>query len=150
MTVEGLVDAACAAVRTVLPGMGFEPPTIVGKDPVDLDGLSGAFVALTGEDAALQMGLFADEGANEWMARTMLYMEEDEEIDPEDISDALCEMANQIAGGVKRELSKQQLAVMIGLPVFVEGKFNVPNGQQAGVKVKLGDYGVSMFLCHGN
>ena len=62
----------------------------------------------------------------------------------------MCELVNVVGGGVKRELAKAGVNVMIGLPVAVEGKIQIPDGELKTLRFRIGDRAFSMLLCKGS
>jgi hypothetical protein len=66
----------------------------------------GAYLALVAQGEPIQLGLLADPGGCQLLARTLLGMDpDDEELPTSDVSDAMCEIINIVAGGVKRRVS---------------------------------------------
>ncbi len=80
-----------------------------------------AFVSLSSGKVALQIGIGSSKAGLVGLSKAMLMMEPDEELDDEELVDAIGEMANVIAGGVKTRLASSQTGLSIGLPLFVEG-----------------------------
>lgn len=86
----------------------------------------GSFVALTGERTSVQIGLAGSQGHCMLLARAMFCMApEDEDLGDEDLADALGEMVNVLAGGVKIRLTGRVETLNIGLPIVVHGAIDV-------------------------
>jgi len=48
--------------------------------------------------------------------------EDTEPLPPADIADALGEIANMVAGGIKRRMAKHDSSIKLGLPFFLHGR----------------------------
>ena len=81
---------------------------------------AGAHIALIA-DAPIHVGVGTSLASCERLARVMLALAPDDPIEPPDVGDALAEMANMMAGGVKRRLSAAHPGSLpvVGLPVFI-------------------------------
>jgi CheY-specific phosphatase CheX len=84
-------------------------------------------VGLETGEITLQIGIDVDEAGAAKLTRALLMMEEDEEVELEDITDAMGEIANMVAGGVKSRLIAVESSLTIGLPHFVEGETDDSN-----------------------
>lgn len=81
----------------------------------------GAYVGLVAQTEPVQVALLADQSGCQLLAKALLGMEPtDEDLPPADVSDAMCELINIVAGGLKRRVSPG-VAVTLGLPIFVAG-----------------------------
>lgn len=100
---------------------------------------SGAYVALIGEGIALQIGFAARPDTCRSLAGTLLGLD-NAEASPagQDVADAIGEIANMLAGGVKMRLDKHFPALRVGLPLWVEnaGKVRLCSGAaEVGVRM---------------
>lgn len=82
-------------------------------------------IELLGDGPTTQVTLETDEAgfavlAHAFMSNAMGGMEM--ELDEEDIADAVGEVVNQIAGGVKRRMLKYDKTLMLGLPMIIDGR----------------------------
>jgi chemotaxis protein CheX len=99
--------------------------------------LTGCFVALVGEEGSLQVGLASDAAGCQTLAKALFASDDD--LPDTDVSDALGEIANIIAGGVKKRMATVQLPLSLGLPIVMEGHLRITERQQmAQVDVRLG------------
>jgi CheY-specific phosphatase CheX len=81
-----------------------------------------ALVALVAENVSIQLGVGSTAGGCQEIVCSMLGMDPSEEtLDDADISDAMGEIANILAGQVKREMTDRAGNLRLGLPVFVRG-----------------------------
>lgn len=80
-------------------------------------------LARVGDHSRVMLGVVADDLSGPALARALLGMQPDEEIDEADIDDALGEIANMIAGGVKTQVDQ---TLQIGVPA-IEGNIESLN-----------------------
>lgn len=122
---DALAEAAGEVAATVLAGASFEAL----ESPSGSGSGHGAYLSLVTQDQPLQVGLLAEPAGCQALAKALLGMEPaDENLPPGDVSDAMCEIINIVAGGLKRRVS-ERLPITLGLPMFVAGH-PLPNQQQ--------------------
>ena len=147
---KATVDAASEFASTTLD-VPLVPITADGELPLDL---TGCFVALVGDEGSLQIGLASDAEGCQTLAKALFASEDD--LPDEDVGDALGEIANIVAGGVKKRMALVQMALAIGLPIVMEGHLRISERQQlAQADVKLGEVPVRLLIVcgktgHGN
>jgi len=120
---DALVSATNELATTSL---GYEEDTIIStiSDLPDIPMYS--LVALAGDDTTLQIGMAATPEDCMELSRTLLGMEpEDEELSEQDLVDALGEIVNVLAGGVKTRMAHVAASMRIGLPIVLKGTVNV-------------------------
>ncbi len=139
-------EAAAEFASTTLDA-GLEAMDSNSALPLDL---TGCFVALVGEEDSLQIGLASDGAGCQTLAKALFAS--DDELPAEDVSDALGEIANIIAGGVKKRMAAVQLSLAIGLPIVMQGRLRLTERQQIGqVDVKLGEVPARLLVvCNKN
>lgn len=81
----------------------------------------GAYVPILSGDNSLHVGIVSDESGCVSLTRALLGMAPDEDVSPEDVRDAVGEIANMIAGGVKTKVTEKGVSAQIGLPIFIQG-----------------------------
>jgi CheY-specific phosphatase CheX len=109
------------------------------------DNLTGCFVALVGQDESLQVGLASDAAGCQTLARTLFASDDD--LSDSDISDALGEIANILAGGVKKRMSESHGGMVLGLPIVMEGHVRLTERQQmAELDIALGEVPVRLLV----
>ena len=145
---ERWVDAMSASLEELATGMlGFDGSSITGMEDTLPDKIKGAHVAMISMTDSLNIGLFADDEECTALAKALLCMEEDEEISEEDIIDSMGEIANIIAGGVKRRMVDDIPTIKIGLPVFFSGHMAPgKNTDSSVVNVMIGPIAARLFL----
>lgn len=138
---KATVDAAAEFARATLDAE-LEPVDNGSTLPPEL---TGCFVALIGDAGSLQIGLASNPVGCQTLAKA-LFASEDEMPD-EDVSDALGEIANIIAGGVKKRMSALQPPLAIGLPIVMDGHVRLAERQKIlGNDVRLGEVPVRLLI----
>jgi hypothetical protein len=123
---EALTESASELTRTVLGGLGFQA---LGPSEDFVAG-NGAYLGLVAQDEPIQVGILVDAAGCQLLSKALLGMDAaDEDLPPSDVSDAMCEIINILAGGLKRRVSPG-MSVTMGLPIFVSGH-PLPNQQQS-------------------
>jgi hypothetical protein len=107
----------------------------------------GAYVGLVAQEEPIQVGLLADERGCQTLAKSLLGVDPaEEDLAEPDVSDAMCELINIVAGGLKRRVTPR-LSVTMGLPIFVAGRPLANPQQEAGARLlRIGDVQVCVIL----
>jgi chemotaxis protein CheX len=109
------------------------------------ENLTGCFVALVGREENLQIGVASDPEGCQVLARTLFQVED--ELGDTDVNDALGELANILAGGVKTRMSTTQGGISLSLPIVMEGHLRVTDRQQVDqLDVTVNDVPVRLLL----
>jgi Chemotaxis phosphatase CheX len=141
--IEALVAAAGEVSSTVLAGAACEPlDANVGYGTGH-----GAYLGVSTPEEPIQVGLLVAPEDCQILAKALLGMEaEDEDLPSGDVSDAMCEIINMIAGGLKRRVS-EALSMTLGLPMFVAGH-PLPNQHQevSSRSLKIGEVSANLIL----
>ncbi|HVY27761.1 MAG TPA: chemotaxis protein CheX [Polyangiaceae bacterium] len=142
---EALRDAVGEVAATVLGGVPVAAaPAVENLDPASCH---GAYLALVAQEEPIQVALLANAAGCQTLSKLLLGMDAaDEDLPDADVSDAMCEVINIVAGGLKRRVSAE-LKVTLGLPLFVAGPL-MPNQMQQvhGSALSLGDVQVVVLL----
>lgn len=132
--VSAMTDAAIEFGQQMLDAQDAAAGGALSSMP----GSSGAYLALVGDQAAMQLGVVATPTDCATIARALLMMNADEAISQEDIADAINEVINVVAGGVKSRLIDREPGLTLGLPLFVDGQVVATHSVEwAGQTVKL-------------
>ena len=93
----------------------------IKRDKAIPDGAAGAFIPLVGEHgSSVQLGLFSnDEGCSQLARRLLQLGPKDAAPAQEDVVDAMSEIANMVAGNLKRRPQLEAESMSIGLPLFL-------------------------------
>jgi CheY-specific phosphatase CheX len=127
--VEPWVDAAEESMREVsVVALGLEPEPRAKRLATTPPHLSGAYVQLISPLEVVQVGLCADAATLCRLAGALLGGEED--LPPADVADAVGEIVNMFAGGMKRRLVAERPGLQLGLPVFIHGHLEATRRQQ--------------------
>ena len=140
---DALTESTSELTATVLGGWPF---AALGE-VAEFGAGHGAYLGLVAQDEPIQVGILVDGAGCQLLSKSLLGMDPgDEDLPPADVSDAMCEIVNIIAGGLKRRVS-DRMAVTMGLPIFVSGH-PLPNQQQAVLArtLKLGDVSACVLL----
>lgn len=140
---DALTESTSELTATVLGGLPF---AAVG-DTTNFGAGHGAYLGLVAQEEPIQVGILVDSAGCQALAKALLGMEPaDEDLPAPDVSDAMCEVINIIAGGLKRRVSGN-MQVTLGLPIFVSGH-PLPNQQQmvAARQLKIGEVSASVLL----
>lgn len=117
---DALIESVGELASSALQMEGSE---VVERSDVLPTGMSGALIALVNPEVSAHIGFFATEKECEAFSRALLMMEPDEEeLTEEDVTDALGEIINIAAGGVKTKVSDAYPSLTLGLPVCMSGK----------------------------
>jgi hypothetical protein len=140
--------ALLESLKELATGMLFlsEPELIKVTDSIP-PSIKGAQVAMVSMQECLNIGLSSDREGCALLSRSLLGMEPDEELAPEDIQDAMGEIVNIVAGGVKRKLIEEIPTLKIGLPIFFEGKMSPNKGASSKfMEIKIDSVTVKLFI----
>jgi hypothetical protein len=140
---DALADAASEVAATVLAGAAFQAL----ETPLGYGSGHGAYLSLVTPEEPIQVALLAAPADCQVLAKALLGMEAaDEDLPGGDVSDAMCEIINIVAGGLKRRVS-ERMAVTLGLPMFVAGH-PLPNQSQevSSRSLRIADVGVTLVL----
>ena len=141
--VDALVEAASDVAQMAL---GFEGFTVLG--PAEAGGGDGgaAWLAVHGEHA-VHIGIGGQVEDCAALGRALLMLEPEDEIEFDDLIDAVNEIANILGGGVKLRMSERHPSLKLGLPEFIAGPDHVSRQQQShAVAVMLGPIPAQLFV----
>jgi len=140
---DALTESASELTGTVLGGATFE---VLGPC-TDFGGGNGAYLGLVAQEEPIQVGILVDGPGCQSLSKSLLGMDPaDEDLPPSDVSDAMCEIVNIVAGGFKRRVL-DRMPVTMGLPIFVSGH-PLPNQQQTVLarSIKIGGVAANVLL----
>lgn len=111
----------------------------------------GAYIGLTGPDESVQIGLVSRPEGLQALAKAMLGMfPDDEDLPPSDVADAVGEIANIFAGGVKCRMLPRYGSLTLGLPLFIHGYIEPTEKLSIqGVDLQIGDIEASLLVIRG-
>jgi CheY-specific phosphatase CheX len=149
-TVNDWMNAVLAASEELAVSMlGFESADVIQMtEQLPKEG-TAAHIALVGENVAAQVGIVTSAEHCQELARALMGMEEDEEdLQEDEVADAVSEMANIMAGQVKTRMAEANNIVNLGLPIFVRGElsFKEEGTELLAAEAKLGDIPVTFLV----
>jgi CheY-specific phosphatase CheX len=115
---QAAVDVVSSIGTDVLAFESCSQPSIVGE--VGLES-QGAYVPILSGDHSLHVGVVSSEDGCHVLTRALLGMAPDEEVSADDVHDAVGEIANMVAGGVKTKVVSRGVDAQLGLPIFIHG-----------------------------
>lgn len=125
--VPAFINSTLAAFETMafLPTEADESQMTLNDQPrgnvSGTIGISGN-IALTGDELCGNLSLIFPDGIADDIFRSMMMMEPGDEVEPQEVVDAVGELSNMAAGGAKAAMQDIGLHFMISLPSVVTGK----------------------------
>ncbi len=125
VTIEDWLQASIEALRevatTALGFEGLEVGEVRESMPQDV---GGAFIPLSGEHDSAQVGLAGGPDERKLISGALMQMSADEaaELTNSDVADAMGEIVNIAAGGIKQRLQSRLGSLALGLPLFINGQ----------------------------
>lgn len=145
---DWVVAMADASAELAL-SLGIDGVEVVGWHELPPTGLAGAYIPLLAEDQTLQLALLASPGGCADLSRLLLGMAPGDEVAAADIADAVGELVNIVAGGVKQRLQsaiRSSGGLRLGLPVFIHGYVQPTQQLEVSLaEVRLGDVDVHLM-----
>lgn len=128
-------------------GMGHEHLEVVSHGTEIPEDMPGAFIPLLAPEESVQVGLVSSPEGGKAMARLLLQMGPNDELSQSDLTDALGEAANMLAGFVKRNMQDHVASVHLGLPLYVNGHLETTERVRAVVThLKMGDIPLAIIV----
>lgn len=130
------------AAATELISVGSS--TLPEFHPVDARTVAapGAYVSLVGPNSSVRLGIIA---STEDLQRIASIANQGE-IDAEDLQDAACELANVLAGNVRKFLNARAPDLRLGLPMFSSKKPADDRFDVAGCELTLPDARATLLV----
>ncbi|MBN2344226.1 MAG: chemotaxis protein CheX [Deltaproteobacteria bacterium] len=110
---------------------------------------NAAYISVVGEQSAVQIGVGATPENCQILVKALMGMEPDEEdLEPDEMTDAFSEITNILAGQVKTVIGKRsEIKVNLGIPMFIKGELHVPESSEVQVaEAKIGDVPVTFLV----
>jgi CheY-specific phosphatase CheX len=109
--------------------------------------LLGAFVQVVCTEGPVLLGITGTSTSCHGLAKLMLSMSPDDPIEEVDANDAVGELINIAAGGVKTRLAQQLGNIELGLPVFLSGRLRaIGRIAVESIEVKIGPYPCELLV----
>ena len=142
------IDAMTQSIGEVSRDLlGFGESAVIRTTTKIPSDMRGAHIAVVSLRDSLQIGLTAENEDCLKLAGALLGMEPDAGIPQGDVADAVGEIINVVAGGMKRRLIEHDPNLSIGLPIFFQGHLKAPaNIDSLLVEVSLGSVPAKFFM----
>lgn len=143
---DAVVVSSGELATTMLGMNGTELISIQNRLP---DQENAAYISVVGEKSAVQIGVGASPENVQILAKALMGMEPDEEdLAPDEVSDAFSEITNILAGQVKTVIGKKSdIVVNLGIPMFIRGELHVSEASEIKVAfAKMGDVPVTFLV----
>ena len=100
----------------------------------------GAYISLLSEAHSVHLGLSSSPDGCRALARGLLGMRPDQEIQDQEVADGVREVMNIVAGKVKSKMAGKDGVLMMGLPLFLAGgaAHPSPDAEHAEAELQLG------------
>lgn len=141
---EATVSAAAELCQTTL---GTE--LVVAEHGVPLEtGMTGCFVSIFDDVGSVEVGMASDPAGCQSLAQALFAS--DEPLSDADVTDALGEIANMLAGGVKKRMQVNDTPMQLGLPIVMDGRIRPTDRQNLLCSnVQLGDVIAQLVIVSG-
>src|SRR5688572_30473561 len=91
----------------------------------------GAYIALMTDQHSIHLGLNATPEGCRRLARGLLGLRSDQDVEAKDVADSVREVMNIVAGKVKSKMSGKDGALQLGLPMFLEHPRHAGEGTES-------------------
>ena len=147
---DWLAAATDAAGEVAVGLLGVEHLRVGPGGAIHPSGSSGAYVPLFTDGYALHVGLVSSDPGCVSLAAIMLGLGgQTEGPSPEDVADAVGELANMLAGVMKRQFEGRIESCNVGLPVFVRGEVVTEGLDSVVARVGLDDVEAEIVVLRG-
>ena len=135
------IDSLADAVKELATGMlSLEAGDALGVRNELPPQVWGAMISLVGDEESVEVGVLANPEGCQVLARALLCLEPDDELEDGDVMDSLGEIINILAGGVKSRVSDSVQNLRLGLPVRFQGTLSISENQAVTVAdIKVGE-----------
>ncbi len=123
--IDDWLQASIEALREVATtALGLEGLEVGEVREAMPENVGGAFIPLSGENDSAQVGLAGGPDERKLVSGALMQMSPDEaaELTTSDVADAMGEIVNIAAGGIKQRLQPRLGALALGLPLFINGQ----------------------------
>lgn len=128
-----------ATRRTAAASLGYEHCEWMGAREQLPAETCGSYLPVISQENSIQLALVSDDAGCRRLAQALLGMSEGDELSSGDVADAVGEICNIIAGGVKILLHDKDTELKLGLPLFIHGHVqNTVLLESAVAEVKIG------------
>ena len=151
-TLNEWLEAALQATEEVAnTSFGWESSQIEENVSLISVDFSGSYIAMIGEQSILQVGLTTSHENCYSLAQGMLGIDDsDQALTDSDVADAMGELVNILAGGIKARMSHSEPLLKLGLPMVVHGRVELPDRMETTVaKLQFGPVQIFLLILRG-
>jgi CheY-specific phosphatase CheX len=131
--------------------LALGPCAVVASHGDELADDVAALISVVGDDVSYQLGIVGSRTMAEHLTRRLLQLPDDPPLDADEVSDALCEIANIYAGMLKGELATEEAGLRLGLPAFVHGRVeHPPSAHLVTVHARVDEVPVALVAVQGD
>lgn len=142
MTAVPWVDMAIRSLREISQTLGLGACEVLERPLTVRDEKVGAAISLEGEGVEIWLHISAHEGDLIVIARRFLKIAPGANLRMEDATDAMCELSNMLAGGIKAGMRRRVRGLRITLPNYGE----LPKPAPAAMAVIMGLGGCALHV----
>ncbi len=95
----------------------------------------GAYISVVGTEQSVELGVVCTPESQQALAQRFLGAEA--ALEPDEVADAMREIANIVAGGLKTVMIQHDPSLLLGLPLFIDGVHLGANTRTHVAKVNL-------------
>jgi hypothetical protein len=118
--IENWLEAAEQALLEVALGaLGAPDGHVLARAGESPSAMSGAYLQLISDQEVVQLGVCAGDEGLRTLAGALLGISGD--VTAGDLQDAVAEIVNMVAGGLKRRMATADPGLRLGLPMWVQG-----------------------------
>lgn len=118
---QGLVGAMEETSDAFLDGAKMKVLALSKELPPEF---SGAFLQMVAPGDPVLIGLIGPNVSCHELSKILLGMELNEELSDDDMNDAMGELINVAAGGLKKRMGDLSESIQLGLPLFLKGRLS--------------------------
>jgi len=109
--------------------------------------LYGAMISIVGDTESIELAISSTTAVGQRLTKALLMEDGPDDLPESDVVDSLGEIANMIAGGVKKRLAPDRPGLRLGLPLFIDGTVEGKRGaESAATIIRLGDADVHLIV----
>jgi hypothetical protein len=139
-------SASESLVRVATTALGL-PAEALGPAAAPTTASLGAYVPVMTPDEAIQIGIVGDAESCLRVARALLQLADGDELGDADVTDAIGEIANMVAGMTKAALAPRIGVVALGLPMVIHGWVAPRDGLELEtIACRVGDATISVVV----
>lgn len=138
------IDATVAAMRDCLPMFEADSLDVVSVSNGMPPQSCGAYISVAGSLHSAEMGVVG--GRREQQILAQKFLGADSDLGDDDVADAMREVANVVAGGLKTLMIGHDPSLILGLPLYVDGLNPGPSPVVHCAQLRLLDISLALIV----